>query len=261
MEDNTINFVMGGKLGDFFQLLFAVKNICEKENKKANLYIYDRGWEYGIDTAFGEISEIVLEQSYIKKFEKFEDNKGLLIDNYIDLHDFNSSPYIFRNCWSEISALNFNFKISDYKWISYENKSEIFKNKLLINRRFNPLNFNEDFPYEEIIEKFKDNVVFISNRDEDYQNFPHKMLCDFYKPKTIANYFCAINSCQIFVGNLSAPSSLANSIDAPRIIELPYRPDANHWIGEERYSKNIRWFFSKEINYFPELFHKNTTLS
>ena len=257
MENSTINFVMGGKIGDFFQLLFAVKNVCKKENKKANLYIYDRGWEYGIDTAFNEIAPIVLQQKYINKFEKFKNLK----EPYIDLHDFNSSPYIFRHCWSEISALNFNFNISEYKWIDCRDQTEIFKNKLLINRRYNPLNFNNDFPYEQIIEQFVDNIVFISNRDEDYQQFPHKMRCDYYKPKTITDYLCAINSCQLYIGNLSAPSSLANSLDAPRIIELPHRPDAAHWVGEEKYSKNIGWFLTNEISYLPQIFHKNTTFS
>ena len=34
-----INFFGGGMMGDFIQTLYAVKNICQQKNDKANLYI------------------------------------------------------------------------------------------------------------------------------------------------------------------------------------------------------------------------------
>jgi hypothetical protein len=143
------------------------------------------------------------------------------------------------------SYLRFGFKIKEYKWLFFNKTDPKFKNKVIINRRNNPVRFNPNFPYNEIMESYKDDLIFISTSDDDYNAFPYKNKCEFYKINNIDEWFTVINSSALFVGNLSSPTSIASCLDKKRIVELPNTTDINHWIGEEKYSKNISWFFDQ----------------
>lgn len=259
-NNRHINFIMGGKLGDFIHALFAVKNICERDNVVANLYMYDIGWEHGINTAYNEIKDILLSQPYIKSFEilsKYEFQKNnihvydekLLNEDYIDLGDYIRSNNLYKYCWTDIFQRDYNFKIKEYKWLFFNKTDPKFKNKVIINRRNNPVRFNPNFPYNEIMESYKDDLIFISTLEDDYNAFPYKNKCEFYKINNIDEWFTIINSSALFVGNLSSPTSIASCLDKKRIVELPNTTDINHWIGEEKYSKNISWFFDQNNLY------------
>jgi hypothetical protein len=50
------NFLMGGKLGDFLHSIFAVKQICQHKNIKADIYMYDIGWEFGIKNTYDDMT-------------------------------------------------------------------------------------------------------------------------------------------------------------------------------------------------------------
>ena len=99
------------------------------------------------------------------------------------------------------------------------------------------------------MESYKDDLIFISTLEDDYNAFPYKNKCEFYKINNIDEWFTIINSSALFVGNLSSPTSIASCLDKKRIVELPNTTDINHWIGEEKYSKNISWFFDQNNLY------------
>ena len=66
---------------------------------------------------------------------------------------------------------------------------------------------------------------------------------------TLEDWFTSINSCQMFIGNLTGPTAISNALNKLRIIELPDTIDIYHTIGEEKYSKNISWFFDQNNLY------------
>ncbi len=59
-----MNFISGGKLGDFLHSLFAVKNLCDQQKCKADVYMVDIGWDFGIENTYRELQPIqhVLEE-------------------------------------------------------------------------------------------------------------------------------------------------------------------------------------------------------
>jgi ADP-heptose:LPS heptosyltransferase len=257
-KDKHMNFIMGGKLGDFIHTLFVVKNICERDNIMANLYMYDIGWEHGIDMTYNELKDILVSQPYIKSFEilskyKFNNNRvdvyneQLVKEGYIDLGNYIRSDNLYKCCWSDIFQKDYNFEIKEYKWLFFTKTDLKFSNKVVINRRNNIIRLNPDFPYEEIVEAYKDNLIFISTSEDDYNSFKYKNKCEFYKIKSMDDWFTSINSAELFIGNLSGPASIASGFNKKRMIELPNTIDAYHWIGEEKYSRNITWFFNREL--------------
>lgn len=257
---------MGGKLGDFLHTIFAIKNICKKENKKANLYMYDIGWEFGIENTYSELLPIMMQQDYINSFNilhnyeidpvqtpenntpvKVYDDK-LLKEGFIDLGGYIRSPWLYKACWTEIYSRTFDFPIpEDYNWIKYNNVNEDLINKVLIHRRYNPVRMNNEFPYSKIIEEYNEDIVFISSSEKDYEQFPYKQI-PFYKIKTLEDWFSSINACSLFISNLSAPAVISHALDKSRIIELPNIIDAVHCVGEERYSKNVKWFITEKLH-------------
>ena len=261
------NFLMGGKLGDFLHAMFAVKHICKEQNIKANIYMYDIGWEFGIENTYSELKPIMLNQDYVNSFnilQKYEldqvqtpDKNSpikifdsiLLSEGYIDLGSYIRSPWLYKTCWSDLYSKTFNFSIDeDYSWIRYNSIDEKILGKVLIHRRNNPIRINNNFPYLEILEKYKDNIFFISSSDKDYEVFPYKEGIPFLKVTTLDEWFTYINSCSLLISNLSSPAVMGHAMDKLRIIELPNVIDSIHCIGEERYSKNVYWYLNSEKN-------------
>lgn len=255
------NFLMGGKLGDFLHAMFAVKHICQSKNVTANVYMYDVGWEFGIRNSWAELKPILESQFYIDNLYvldkcEYRDktltvyDEKLLEEGYTDLGQYINSPDLYKMCWSEIYSRMFNFTINDeYKWITYDKINPDLEGKVLIQRKNNVM-INPSFPYEFILNEYgDDNILFISSNENDYNEFPYKDRIKFYQVKTLDEWFTAINSASVVVANLSAPAVMAHAMDKPRIIELPYTPDAFHGMGEEKYSKNVYWFQNETLFY------------
>jgi hypothetical protein len=233
------SFSMGGRLGDFLHALFAVKHICQQKEIKANVYMYDIGWEFGIENTWAELKPILEQQDYI--------NELLISDGpypgSIDLGQYINSPWLYKACWSELYSKTFNFPINEeYKWINWSKINPDLEGKVLIQRKANVMR-NPSFPYDSVLDEYGDeNILFISSNINDYNEFPYNNRIKFYKVTTLDEWFTAINSASLVVANLSAPAVMAHALDKLRIIELPHTPDAYHCMGEEKYSKNAHWF-------------------
>lgn len=264
VKSETLKFIMGGKFGDFIHSLYAVKSLCNKYNKIADLYIYNIGWDFGIENTYKEMYDVIINQDYINSFQilnkdlyqlgNFHNSPILLNDNvfednkYIDLGDYIRSPYLYKECWTKLYSKTFNFDINlDMKWINISKKENRFLNKVIIHRKYGN-RLNEHFPYSEIIKNYSNNIIFISSNNNDYEYFPYKDYVDFIKINTLEEWFTAINSCSMYVGNLTGPTAIAHSLDVLRIVELPLTVDSYHCIGEEQFSQNIKWFFNNKLH-------------
>jgi hypothetical protein len=266
MVNKTLNFLSGGKLGDFLHALYAVRGICLKENAKADLYLYDIGWEFGIENTYKELYPILIQQDYINSLNILTDyyldpvqtpaqNTPIEIKNpeiknkgYIDLGEYIRSPYLYRKCWSDLYANTFNFNVPEqYRWLDYKQTDPTLSDTVFVHRKYTT-RINPDFIYEQILTEYRGKLVFISANPKDYENFPYKDSMPFYKVTTLDEWLTAINSCALFISNLTAPAAMAHALDAPRLIELPDTMDTAHCIGEEQYSDNIHWYLNKQIN-------------
>jgi len=263
----TQNFIIGGKLGDFLHSMFAVKSICRQNGTKANVYLIDFGFSFGGENTRLELYDILMQQDYMNSFELLKEcevdpiqnphqnspvrvfNQKLLDEGYVALTGYIASPWLYKACWSDLYSFTFDFKIpNDYSWISYDKINPELKGKVLIHRKDEEWRVNRSFPHDAIIEKYKGNVMFISSSQADYDAFRRPDI-PFLKVTTLEEWFTSINSCLMLVSNLSSPAAMAHSLDKLRIIESPYILDANHFIGEEKYSNNFYWYINEDLCY------------
>ena len=245
---DTINFLHSGKLGDFIQSMFAIKNICLKSNATANIFIRPGHWATDLNTTYKELYEIVSSQKYVNSFSILDHNNLNKNSEYIDLDFFRQSKNLYQNSWTDMFLLDYDLVFEDYKWIDFRKTDRYFSNRIVINRKISDPNLiNQNFPYQDIIDNYGTKPIFISSQNniQDYENFPLKDQCEHIVMDTIKDFFIAINSCQVFIGNLSGPMAIACSIDSNRIVEL--RSDSlsyYHYITETKYSNNIAYFLN-----------------
>lgn len=259
-----MNFISCGKLGDFIHSLFAVKNLCEQNNCTANVYMADIGWDFGINNTYTELYPILKRQSYIDDLLILTDyylhpiqnpkhNSPIhvydkkLIDEGFLYNDYITSPSLYKTCWSELFEKHYGFKSKEAKWLNYDKVDLSLVGKILIHRKNNDMK-NQSFPYEQIMEQYGNNLVFVSSNVADYEAFPWKTKLPFKKVDTLDEWFTYINSCEMIISNLTGPTAIAHALDKRRIIELPDRIDAFHCIGEEKYSSNIFWYLNENLH-------------
>lgn len=275
MENRTINFLTYGKLGDFTHSLFGINQLCLSKNAKANIYMVDIGWEFGIENTYRELKPIIGKQEYVNSFSILENYKldpiqnpnkntpieildsKLLEEGYVDLANYIRSPLLYKACWSEILADVCKFEIdkTNYKSVVFRDRDSKFEEKIILHRRTTAVErLNHLFPYKEIINLYKKDIIFISTSEKDYENFPYKDEIEFYKINTMTDWYRTINSCKLLVTNLSAPEAIGSALDVLRIIELPNIIDSNHFFNEINYSSNMYYYLDENVNNCQSIF-------
>jgi hypothetical protein len=268
MNNKIVNILVGGKFGDFIIALYGVRGYCSANNCKANVYLIDIGWEYGIDNIYRELYNILIGQDYINKFEILPKyayhldpiqtpsqnssiqifDKRLIEEGYI-FNDYITSSLLYKKCWFEIYSHKYDFTItSPTSWIKHNKINNDFIGKVIVHRKHSPERFNPTFPYEELIDKYSDSLVFASTKRQDYENFKYTSKIPYYEVKDIDDWFTIINSCSMFVGNLTGPVTIAEALEKLRIVELPHNGDMYHWMGAETYTENLKWYLTDKIN-------------
>lgn len=236
-----LNFICGGLIGDFIQCLFAVKNICQIHQTKANLYVTDNPvfggdrFIFPINKVYEDLLPVILQQPYIESFNIYQGQTNELIN----LNLFRKSPLLYHKCWTDFLQDTFKFQYQKpYQWVTINETNPTFDNMVIIHRslkRQSPV-----FPWEKIVKENKGNIVFMSNNIHEYNNFPYKNDVPYHPVINLIDFYSAINSCRLFIGNQSSPYTLATSMDKLRSLELVDSCiDKFSSIGEENYSDKI----------------------
>lgn len=263
----VVNFLIGGKLGDFLIALYGVKGYCNLHKVKAKVHLIDIGWDFGIQNTYNALLPIMNQQEYISDFcilpsehytldpiQTPKQNSPIIIldeqlkrDGYIS-NNYLTSPLLYKKCWLDIYSTLYGFDVQQpTSWLTHNEIHSYYQDAVILHRKFVPERFSTEFPYEQIINSY-DKVVFVSTNEVDYLNFPYKESVEFRKIDTISDWFTAINSCRMYVGNLTGPVVIAEALDKLRILELPYNEDAHHWIGGDKYTSNLKWFLNNSIH-------------
>lgn len=256
-----INFISGGKMGDFIHSMYAVKHICEKENSKANIYITDNGfyggdkWTFGAEKAYGDILSTITSQVFVNKFEVL---KRPMFEAYTDLNlwrnyvmqDYYSQGF-FSKTWAEVLSYCYDFKISkNYKWIDFNKQDNDTKDKIVITRSLQ--RHNRSFDWNKIINNIEEEIIFLTPSYPEWQGFPFKNKKVKLKVvSTIDEMVIGINSCKYFIGNQSCGFAIASALDVNRLVETN-KIDAGFYKGESKYSENISWFLNDNDKYINE---------
>ena len=210
-----LTYMCGGLLGDFIQSLSVV---CEKfydTGKKGIILISNRGdvFRHGLENTYNDTYNTIINQKYVEEYKIFTEEKyDIDLNMWRHIHNLN------HNNWHYNYSKLYNIDWGKHKWIDVVNNSK-WSNKVLINtsnHRWPILNFNL------LYTKYKNDLIFISSNKQDYDLFCKKtnLQVEYHKIIDFDELCCAISSCKLFVGNLSAPLAIAHAVNVNRICGL-----------------------------------------
>jgi hypothetical protein len=239
-----MNILISGKLGDFIHTLYVAK-YYSYENE-INLY-YSSEFLEGLDFvgSFNNLKPLVDRQKYIKTFDFYNDQ---IID--INLTDFRYNKNINNLGWTDLLIDTHRIKKLDtLSWLETD-INEDFKNNVIIHRS---LKYSDtSFPWKRIIDKYNNDIIFVSTDEYEYNSFIYNKNIKFLKVNNIYDLSVIINSCKLFVGNQSMPFAIASSLNKNRILEInkfEYDILTKHmwYIGESKYYDNLNYYYNDEL--------------
>lgn len=232
-----MNILIGPKLGDFFHCLLIPKLMWEYEKQKCNIFLCEKydSFTNGLKKTYEELKDIVLYQEYVKEFKIHEKEK---ID--MDLCNFRNSSKLCRDSWTNIlidmflknKKTIFDLKIIDWKKdYNYKDTFVFNRSSIRIIERGN-----------KVIENFLKNkkCLFIYSFNE-IDNFLFKKNMISLKCGSLNQMLTIINSCKMFIGNLSAPLAIAHSLNKDRLCEIATNDGLQYTKEILNYNK-ISWF-------------------
>lgn len=254
-----INFIASGLLGDFIQSLYTIKNVCRQEHAIANLYLASGhggdDWRFGPERAYNDLKSLISQQPYINKFELLQERP----ENFINLNDWRiraANDFVnkgeYPTCWSELLSQEFHFSLptNGYAWLTAPISAE-FQGTVLVHRSYHR---HSGFKWGEALQQLLPNhkVCFLTSNERDWVEFGFKVAgLEPLFVDTIEQMATALNSCKYFIGNQSAPFSLACALDKPRLGEL----EAGVWKfykDEIKYTNNMSYYLSNEQKHYTD---------
>ena len=253
-NNNEISFLHSGHLGDIINSLPLIKEISL--NKKCNLFIevnknmpshaldpnHPFGSYYLSESSVKKLLPLLSKQNYIKKVEIYNKQN---ID--IDLNLFRELPINFNidsvRWYFHITGIHGNLEKPYLTNISDHN----LKDKIIIIRSKRRKNYLINYNF---LDKHK-NVLFLGLVDE-YEDLKKEIpSLDFFDCKDFLEMAEIINSCKIFIGNLSFGYTLAEALKKPRMLEsgpnfplvYPNGKNAYDFYFQEHFEKNFERLF------------------
>ena len=238
MGDAPITYVSGGLLGDFINQLSVVKEIYEKTGRKGFLFVSDRGdkFRFGLEKVYNDTKAFVKAQDYIYEYKI---HKGEVYD--VDLSQWRNSHLLYRGSLAAIFENTYKVSWGKHKWLSW-NIDPFLSDKILVsystrreNRQINYPDFFKQFPAEKLLFITMDMSEYIFFCELSGTSLPVKV-CE-----TLESFLTAINSCELFIGNLSAPLHFAFACHKPTVgILMPGLQDNIHMVNFPSYVKHYQ---------------------
>lgn len=249
VEDEVLNYICGGRLGDFLHALYVVRGKYLQTGRKGHVYITDDpkwgGDRFGLDIrrTYTELYDIVMLQPYIANFSLYN---GQPVKFDINLNAFRQYPLLWQESWLEIMSNTFNIPLLEEPWITlpdswYDPK---YKDTIVVHRSPNSERcFPQFIDHLSNIAKHS-RCVFVTCNISEYESFPLKSLMPVELKSTLREVFIAINSCKFFIGNQSSPLVMAFSLFKPALCESA----AGKFYTNRVYYPGFNWVSHNQTN-------------
>jgi hypothetical protein len=233
---DPLTYVAGGVLGDFIQSLSVVCENFYNTGKKGIILVSNRGdtFRHGLESTYNDTYETIINQKYVLDYKIFSDEKY-----DIDLVAWRYTEYLRHHNWHYNYSTLYNIDWGKHKWIEVKHDPK-WSNKVLINTtwyRWPHLDFGL------LYSKYKDDLVFISYNKTEYDCFCERtgLQIEYCNISDFAEICCAISSCKLFVGSLSAPLSIAHSLHVNRVCGLHGGYDDSFNYNLDKIWSNMRY--------------------
>jgi len=206
-EKEEITFLHSGHLGDIINSLPSIKEIAK--NKICRLFIKVQEG-YLLEPSIKKLLPLLEKQDYIKEVKIYKNEN---ID--VDLNLFRDFPISLN-----LDSVRWYFHITgihgdtNNKYL-HNIEEHHLKKKIVIIRSISRKNYLINYSF---LKKYNE-VIFIGLKNE-YEDLKKEIPnLDFYECKDFLEMAEIINSCKIFIGNLSFGYTLAEGLKKPRLLE------------------------------------------
>lgn len=215
MTDKPIVYVSGGKLGDFIHQLSIINEKYLTTDRKGILYLRSDHFTLDYISAYAYTFKLVTAQPYIEKFaiwngEPYE----------IDLSIWRYSPLLYKRSFQTIFSSIYHIDWARSPWLTVGEKKPELASKVLFCCNECPGRFPNKINFSKLFAKYGiNNMIFITQTISEYNNFCSKtgIQIQLYTPSSIEDFVNSINSCALFIGNLSSPLTYAHALHKPSI--------------------------------------------
>ena len=251
--NKPITYLSGGFLGDFIYQLSIVNENYLLAGRKGNVFLSDKsqvdwseGWKYGIEKAYNDLKEIVLDQEYINSFNIY--NKEWFFE-YTHLSKWRQSSLLLKTDMYELFKSTYNVEWGWHKWLSLpkiNDYSDIILLSTVASHRCNPL-----FDYESL-KRYNKQICFATTDYAEYVYFKELTKSKFEAIifDNLKDYWIAINSCYLFVSSFGSFLCAANAMHQNTLAIIPY---AECSILLPKDFINLKWFKNYTEHNLPEI--------
>ena len=238
MEEVPIIYLSSGKLGDFMHQLSVVNEFYIKTGKRGIIYLENQFFfEQTLLKTFSDLYPIIKKQIYIKDFYIYNNQKY-----DIDLKQWRNNPLLYKDSWFKI--FNSTYQIDSWgknKWINLE-YIEKYNNCILICNSPRRINYNFMNNVNKLFKKTDKKVLFTCTDKSEYQTFKQlsNFDCEFEIFNSLNDWWNAISSCYLFIGNISSPLCVAYACHKMNIAILSE--------GKEEIDNNFFYKLTDEVS-------------
>lgn len=229
-------YIAGGLLGDFIQQLSVINEVYLDTGRKGILYIANIGdsFRLGLENAYKDTYELVSRQPYIAEYKIYAREPEI----ETDLSTWRNSRLLFKTSWYEIFKSTYKVEWGTHIWLTGIDTDTKWADKVVINTTEH--RFTNHIDYREIMTKYgAENCIYVSFNSAEYEGFKARTGITGitrYIPGSLMELAIIINSCNLFIGSLSAPLSIAHALYKNRIMGLYTKRDGciNHITGLDK---------------------------
>jgi hypothetical protein len=245
---NTVNILMGPKLGDFLHSLVVPKYLYQVYGMKTNLYLIEKHDKFflSLRETYDELYPIISKQEYINSFRVYDNFTPIRYD----LNTFRFSPLLSRapfwavfmkHYFPNLNSIPRNMKILDIP------KNDKYKDYLIVHRRDDrsPWTPNVEYQYKNILDQYE-NKIFIDNKPDEYNKFKFKNEMDLEIVTGLEDLLSAVSGCKIILTNPTVTLAMATVMNVPRIGEL-HEHTINHYAHDHLFYDNVEFFDTNNI--------------
>lgn len=254
-----MNYLCGGKLGDFIWTLNIVYKKYKESGKKGNLYFIDNGWNNNLIDTIDELSSILDELEFINSYKLFNKNISIDIDLTLwrkyqqliwemPLYKIFDKIYNLDGCMTE-------------QYFFLEKK---YNNYALIHSSLQRKNGN--FDYNKLIDKLIEKnliVFFITCDKKEYDDFSEKININLLYCDNLHKMLCFINGSHCFIGNFSSPMTFSLACGIKSLYLHPSENDKenikfdnNLYKDLWKVNKNAHYYFDEKNNNYNDFLEK-----
>lgn len=238
-KKRNITFLHSGHLGDIINSLPVVKEISKKV--KCNFLIKTHSSKNINLTkdAFNKIYPLLKSQPYISKVDQY---RGQKID--INLDFFRELPINFNvdsvRWYSHLTGV---FPDLNKPYLLNIKKKYEYKNSIIIIRSLRRQNKNINFNFLK-----KNRKIFFIGLYPEYLDLKKQIKnLNFYNCKNFLEMAEIINSCKLFIGNLSFGYTIAEALKVPRLLESYLDFPLVYPNGKKGYEFYFQRHFEKKV--------------